>query len=114
MFGKTLLEDANMKRYFVLAFLWLAGCLPTSQVLVAGGSIYNDIGRELSNISIVHHPTEQKVTCNTLLPDSDFALGFDARTLKATSATIEWKDPILGPQYAGVQVPQVKGSDGTF
>ena len=87
----------------ILAIL-AAGCAH-APTLLCSAMIHNDTPRELRNFRIVHHPTQRIIAGNQLLPGSDFALGLDHYTLKASSATLSWVDPLLGPREATLFIP---------
>ena len=90
---------------FAILVLWMTGCQHPPTVLCSA-MIHNDTPRELRNFRIVHHPTQRILAGNQLLPGSDFALGLDHYTLKATSATLSWVDPLLGPRETTLFIPR--------
>jgi hypothetical protein len=89
--------------------LSLAGCAHTPPVLLCNVSIQNRTPRELRNFRIVHHPTERILTTHQILPDRSVELGIPHPELKATSATLSWKDAMWGPRRVDVLIPQPNG-----
>lgn len=93
------------------ALLLTAGCA-TTHLKFSGGRIHNGTGREVRNLRIVHHPTEQLLTCSALLPGRDLALRFEERELLATSATLAWDDARFGPQIVSLDLTRLTAAGG--
>ena len=87
-----------------------AGCA-SQRVLLCGGRIHNDSGRELRDIKIVHQPTGQMVMNNLLPAGGDVDLAFTDLEMKATSATLEWYDTQRGARQVTLALPR-QGENG--
>ncbi len=96
---------------FVIFVLLASGCAHPPTVLCSA-MIHNDTSRELRNFRIVHHPSQRILAGNRLLPGSDFSLGLDHYTLKATSATLSWEDPVLGMRETTLSIPACADATG--
>ena len=94
-----------------LVLVLLAGCVQPT-VMINGGAIHNGSGRELRNIRVVHNETRKVVIGNSLLPDRDFVLEFNASELKARTATLSWDDPLLGSRKVVVELPHGENTNG--
>ena len=94
----------------ILALL-ASGCVHPPTVLCSA-MIHNDTSRVLHNFRIVHHPSQRILAGNQLLPDSDFSLGLDHYTLRATSATLSWEDPVLGRRETTLVIPACPEASG--